>query len=323
MRLANAVVSYATYLQQTVWPTGLAVLYPLPRGEVLLAFWLPAALVLSATSVLVAICWRSRPYLAVGWLWYLGTLVPTIGIVQFGLHARADRFTYLPLVGVFIMLAWGVPDLLGRLRVLGVERRYRLLQAGASATVAAAAWLAYVQCGYWRDPILLLERTLEITGENLVARASLAASYHERNGPGDLERSLVHYAEVIRMDPGSVGARNALADVLMRLGRVEEAIPLWSEVVQVKPRARGALCNLCAALSQVGRLSEAEKRCVEALRFKSQALCAHYNLGRLYLQQKRFEEARVQFAEVLRVDPSNQAARSVLDGISREPQASP
>jgi Flp pilus assembly protein TadD len=315
LRLANAVVSYATYLQQTFWPTGLAVLYPLPRGEIPPASWLPAALVLSAICVLAAICWRSRPYLGVGWLWYLGALVPTIGIVQFGLHARADRFTYLPLVGVFIMLAWGVPDLLGRLGS-------RLLPIGASATAVAAAWLAHVQCGYWRDPIVLLERTLEVTGENLVARASLAASYHERNGPGDLERALVHYAEVIRIAPESVGARKGLADALMSLGRVEEAIPLWTQVVQVKPRARGALCNLCLALSQVGRLAEAEKRCLEALRFKAQALCAHYHLGRLYLEQKRFQEARAQFVEVLRLDPSNQAARSHLDAIPPGPQTS-
>ena len=314
-RLANAVVSYAIYLQQTAWPTRLAVLYPLP-SEVPLVSWLPAALVLSAICILVAICGRTRPYLAVGWLWYLGTLVPTIGIIQFGLQARADRFTYLPLVGVFIMLAWGIPDLLGRLG-------NRLLLVGASATVATAAWLAYGQCAYWGDPILLLERTLEVTGENLGARGSLAASYHERNQPGDLERALVHYAEVIRIAPESVGAKNGLADALMGLGRVEEAIPLWSQVVQVKPGARGALCNLCLALSQVGRLAEAEQRCREALRFKSQALCAHSNLGRLYLEQKRFEEAKVQFAEVLRVDPSNQAARSALDGIPREPQASP
>jgi hypothetical protein len=315
IRLANAVVSYAIYLRQTFWPTGLAVLYPLPRGEIPPASWLPAALVLSAICVLVAICWRSRPYLGVGWLWYLGTLVPTIGIVQFGLQARADRFTYLPLVGVFIMLAWGVPDLLGRLGS-------RLLLIGASATAVAAAWLGYAQCGYWRDPIVLLERTLEVTGENLLARASLAASYHERNGPGDLERALVHYAEVIRIAPESVGARKGLADALMSLGRVEEAIPLWTQVVQVKPRARGALCNLCLGLSQLGRLAEAEERCLEALRFKAQALCAHYHLGRLYLEQKRFEEARAQFVEVLRLDPSNQAARSYLDGIPPGPQTS-
>ncbi len=365
VRLTNAIVSYAIYLQQTFWPTRLAVLYPLPRGEVPLASWLLAALVLSAVCILVAICWRSRPYLAVGWLWYLGTLVPTIGIVQFGLQARADRFTYLPLVGVFIMLAWGVPDLLERLGLLKDNGRpstrfepgYRLLLAGASGTVVAAAWLAYWQCGYWRDPILLFERTIEVTGQNLLARASLAASYHQRNGPGDLERSLIQYAEVIRLDPGSVGARNGLADALMQLGRVEESIALWSEVVQVKPRARGALCNLCVALSRVGRLSEAEKRCVEALRIESQAGCAHHNLGRLYLQQervldaerqldaavriepldtdfrlslgaelmrqKRFEEAIVQFDEVLRLDPSNQAARSYLDGIRQQPEARP
>jgi hypothetical protein len=281
-RLANTVVSYAIYLQQTFWPSRLAVLYPLPR-EVPLASVLLAALVLSAICILVAKCWRSRPYLAVGWLWYLGTLVPVIGIVQIGLHARADRFTYLPLVGVFIMLAWGVPDLLGRLGLHEADGRAStrsmirswLLVAGASATVATAGWLAYLQCTYWRDPILLFERAIEVTSENLMAQGSLAVSYHQRNGPGDLERSLVHYAELIRLDPGSVGARKGLADALMQLGRVEESIARWSEVVQLEPRASGARCKLCAALFQVGRLSEAETRCVEALRINAQAACAH------------------------------------------------
>jgi Flp pilus assembly protein TadD len=357
-RLANAIVSYAIYLEQTFWPTRLAVLYPLSR-EVPLASALLAALVLSAICILVAKHWRARPYLAVGWLWYLGTLVPVIGIVQIGLHSRADRFTYLPLVGVFIMLAWGVPDLLGRLSPREADGRAStrprirswLLVAGASATAATAGWLAYLQCAYWRDPILLFERAIAVTGENLPAHGSLAASYHQRNGPGDLERSLVHYTELIRLDPGSVGARRGLADALMQLGRLDEAIARWSEVVQLTPRASGALCKLCAALSQAGRSSEAETRCVEALRINPQSACAHYQLGRLYLQQarildaerhldaavriqpldassrlslgvalakqKRDEEATVQLEEVLRLDPSNQAASSYLDEIRR------
>ena len=364
-RLTNAVVSYATYLQQTFWPTRLAVLYPHPGSEVPLASGLLPALVLSAICVLVAMRWRSRPYLAVGWLWYLGTLFPVIGIVQVGLQARADRYTYLPLVGVFIMLAWGIPDLLGRLGLLETDGRApmrsgrgsRLLVAGASATVAAAAWFAYLQCGYWRDPILLFERTIEVTGENPVARYNLASSYFQRNGPGDLERSLVHYTETIRIDPGYAAARNGLAGALMKLGRKEEAIMRWSELARIRPRSKKVLCNLCGALSQVGRLSEAEKRCVEVLQIDPQAACAHYQLGRLGLQQERIleaeshleaavriepldtssrlslgvvfmkqnrvEEAIAQFVEVLRLDPSNQIARSNLDRIRQQTETRP
>ena len=344
VRLVNAMVSYATYLQQTFWPTGLAVFYPHPGREVPLASWLGAALVLAVISAGVAMLRRSRPYLAVGWLWYLGTLLPVIGIVQVGYQARADRYTYVPLVGIFILLAWGVPDLLGR--------RTRLLGAGAIASLAAAAWLAYLQCGYWRDSIPLFERTIDVTTENAVARNNLASAYYQRNAPGDLERSVAHYAEAVQIDPSYATALNSLAGALLKLGRTEEAIDRWSQALRIKPRYTAALCNLCGALSQVGRLAEAEQRCAQALRVNPQASCVHYNLGHLYLQQSRipeaeshfvaavriapldtdsrvslgvvfakqgrFDQAIAQYVEVLRLDPSNQIARSNLDRIRRQ-----
>jgi len=344
VRLVNAMVSYATYLQQTFWPTGLAVFYPHPGREVPLASWLGAALVLAVISAGVAMLRRSRPYLAVGWLWYLGTLLPVIGIVQVGFQARADRYTYVPLVGIFILLAWGVPDLLGR--------RTRLLGAGAIASLAAAAWLAYLQCGYWRDSIPLFERTIDVTTENAVARNNLASAYYQRSAPGDLERSVAHYAEAVQIDPSYATALNSLAGALLKLGRTEEAIDRWSQALRIKPRYTAALCNLCGALSQVGRLAEAEQRCAQALRVNPQASCVHYNLGHLYLQQSRipeaeshfvaavriapldtdsrvslgvvfakqgrFDQAIAQYVEVLRLDPSNQIARSNLDRIRRQ-----
>jgi Flp pilus assembly protein TadD len=340
-RLANAVLSYATYLKQTFWPVGLAVFYPHPGKDVPLGAWLGAALVLVLFTALVAALRRTRPYLAVGWLWYLGTLVPVIGIVQVGWQAHADRYTYLPLVGIFILLAWGVPDLLGR--------RPRWLAAGAIASLSAAAWLAFQQCGHWRATIPLFERTLEVTKNNAIAHNNLASAYYARKAPGDLERSAAHYAEAIRIDPANTGALNSLAGVLLELGRAEEAIDRWSELSRRKPRATAALCNLCGALTQLGRLAEAEQRCVQALRVDPKAACAHYNLGHLHLAQSRipeaesefeaavriapldvnsrislgvvlatqgrFDRAIAQYVEALRLDPSNPVARSNLDRI--------
>jgi tetratricopeptide (TPR) repeat protein len=256
---------------------------------------------------------------------------------------RADRFTYLPLVGVFIMLAWGIPDLLARFRVAS-----RLVAAGAIAALGTAAVLAYWQAGYWRSPIVLFERALEVTRENPIAHANLASSYLKRGEPGDLERARFHFEAAIGIDPGYEGARNGLARALLKLGQTEQAIVRWSELHQINPRARAFLCNLCEALFQVGRLSEAEARCLEAIRNRSQMGCAHYNLGRLYLEQEkileaerefsaairikpldpnarlglgialirqnRVVEARVELAEALRLDPSNTAARSYLEG---------
>ncbi|HEY8155873.1 MAG TPA: tetratricopeptide repeat protein [Myxococcota bacterium] len=343
-RLANAVLSYALYLKQTLWPIGLAVFYPHPGSELPLASWLGAALFLAAVSVGIAILGRSRPYLIVGWLWYLGTLVPVIGIIQVGYQARADRYTYLPLVGIFILLAWGVPPLFGR--------RQRSAGAVAIASLAAAGWLAFLQCGYWRASIPLFERAIQVTAENAIAQHNLASAYYQRNQPGDRERSLVHYSEAIRIDPDYTGALNSLAGVLLELGRTQEAIDRWSELVRIKPHATAALCNLCGVLTRAGRLAEADQRCSQALRSNPQAACARYNLGHLRLQQSRildaesefeaalriapldadarislgvvlerqgrFEPAIAQYLEVLRLDPSNPLARANLDRIRRQ-----
>jgi tetratricopeptide (TPR) repeat protein len=348
-RLANAVVSYAAYLQQTFWPAGLAVFYPHPGREIPIAATLGAAALLCAITALVVILRRSRPYLTVGWLWYLGTLLPVIGIVQIGFQARADRYTYLPLVGIFLMLAWGVADLLGH--------RRRLLAGLAAASVLAAAGLAARQAAHWRESIPLFERAIEVTGENALAQHNLASAYYQRNQPGDLERALAHYAEAVRIDPGYASAVNSLAGVLHKLGRTKEAIERWSQLLRIQPHATAALCNLCGALSQVGRLAEAEQRCSQALRRSPEPACAHYNLGRLRLQQSRileaeehlqtavriaprdtdarvslgvvlatqgrFQEATAQYLEALRLDPSNPIARSNLDRIRAESGSMP
>jgi Flp pilus assembly protein TadD len=301
-RLANSVISYAAYLQQTFWPVRLSVLYPYPLSAPAAWSVLAAALVLLALSGMVAKWRRSRPYLVTGWLWYLGTLVPVIGIVQFGPQVRADRFTYLPLVGIFIMLAWGLPDLL-RFRIGS-----RALAAGAAAALVAAGWGAHQQCGYWRDPILLFERALEVTSQNPIAHGNLASSYLQRGEPGDLERARFHFQAAIEIDPSYQGARNGLARALRKLGRVEEAIARWSELLQINPQARAVLCDLCEALTVAGRLSEAEARCVEAIRKKLQPGCAHYNLGKLYLQQERILEAERQFDAAVRIRPKDAGA---------------
>jgi tetratricopeptide (TPR) repeat protein len=347
VRLANAALSYLAYLKQTLWPTGFAVFYPHPRSDLPPGPALLAALLLLAISGAVLGLRRSRPYLAIGWLWYLGTLLPVIGIVQVGLQARADRYTYVPLVGIFLMLAWGVPELLGR--------RRRWLAAAAGASVAAAAWLAWLQTGYWSDSIRLFQRAIEVTGENALAEHNLGSAYYQRRAQGDLERAAAHYAEAVRIDPGYGAAQSSLAGVLLELGRTEEAIDRWSQLVAARPQATAALCNLCGALARAGRLAEAQPRCEQALRSNPQAACAHASLGQLYLRQSRILEAEqhletalriapgdtnarlgladalaaqgrlsdasAQYAEVLRLDPGNATARASLEAIRRPKSA--
>ncbi len=301
-RIANALVAYATYILKTFLPIRLAALYPLPpttfpAGRVALS----AAFLVTVTGAALRATTR-RPYLTVGWLWFLITLFPVIGIVQVGLQAMADRYTYVPLVGIFLAVAWGIPELLSR------DQRYpgsRVLAAAGTAWIAVLAVLAYRQVGYWRDGIGLFERTIAITGENSVARNNLGSAYYKRDGPGDLERSVEQYSEAVRINPRYWMAFNNLAGALMRLGRKEEAIARWTDAIRIKPDFVAARCNLAGALIGQGKLEEGIAHCADALRSEPNAACAHYNLAMGLLRQGRLDEAGAHFTAALPADPGS------------------
>jgi tetratricopeptide (TPR) repeat protein len=302
-RLGNALISYVLYLRDTFWPSGLAVFYPHPRAELGAVAPALAGLLLAGIT---GLAWRmrgSRPYVAVGWLWFVGTLVPVIGLVQVGLQARADRYSYVPSVGIFVIAAWGLAEWAGGAGgARGIRRRAAFAFACVStAALAAAGW---VQAGYWRDGITLFERAVAVTGENAVARNNLGSAYYRRNGPGDLERSVEHYAEAVRIHPRYAVAFNNLAGALMRLGRTDEAIARWQDAVRAKPDYVAAHCNLGGALIRAQRIDEGVEHCREAMRLDPNASCAHYNLGLVALKADRLREAESHFAEAVRIDPT-------------------
>jgi len=297
IRIGNALVSYVKYLGYTLWPGSLAVFYPHPGRS--LPMWQAggALLVLACVSLLAVRLAERRPYLAVGWFWFLGSLVPVIGFVQVGAQAMADRYTYLPLVGIFVAAAWGIPDLMPRERIRG-----SLLAAASFAAVVALATTAWLQVGYWRSTTALFQRALEVTSENWVAHNNLGVALSDR---GRIEDAIFHFRESIRIKPKNPNAYNNLGFAFRKQGRIDEAEAQFREAVRINPDDEVAQNSLGVVLGQKGKLDEAIARFREALRLRADYASAHYNLGVALLRRSKVDEAMEHFNYVLRLKPGD------------------
>ncbi len=247
-RLANAFLSYAAYLHKTVWPSGLAIYYPypavMPPAGLLIAFCL-----FTAGVVMIIVSFRRRPYLVSGWLWFLGTLVPVIGLVKIGEQAMADRYTYVPVTGLFIMAAWGVTD-------IGATRPFlkRSLAAAWVIAVAALSVTAFFQVGRWRDSRVLFSHTIAVTKDNWMAHSSLGAFlyYH-----GDYDGALQEFRESIRIQPLYDVAWNNVGAILVKSGLYAEGIEYYRRAIYLDPNYGAAHYNLAATLEYLRRYEEA------------------------------------------------------------------
>ena len=242
-RAANAAVSYAAYLCKAAWPSGLAVFYPPPAGigqAPILWQSVGAVLLIAGVTAAALRMARRAPFLCAGWLWYLGMLVPVIGLVKVGAQAMADRYTYLPLTGVFVALAWGVPALLPPFR-----RRTFVLGAAAGAIVLLLGAAAYLQASYWKDSITLFSHALRVTSGNWMAHYDLALAYQAE---GDLLRAESQYREVLRILPDAADAHINLGVVLQDTGRLDEALIHYREALRLSPGDTVARNNLERAI---------------------------------------------------------------------------
>ncbi|MGD0870984.1 MAG: tetratricopeptide repeat protein [Bryobacteraceae bacterium] len=272
LRLENALVSYIIYIAKMFWPARLAVFYPYP-SEVPAWQAAAAALAIAVISILVARSVRKRPYLAVGWFWYLVTLAPVIGLVQVGAQARADRYTYIPMIGLTIMLAWGAADLLGRVR-----RAKPAIAALATATCACCAALTWVQAGYWRDSRTLFQHAVDVTDGNYLAHHNLGAALAET--PGGLNEAIAHYQAALRIKPGYARAHTDLGSALARLpGRLPDAMAEFRAALAIDPDLAIPHNNLGNALAQAGRWNEAVSEYGAALRIDPDYADARHNLA--------------------------------------------
>jgi len=255
MRFENAALSYVRYIHEMVWPSGLTVFYPYELHPP--ALWKPllALVFLAGVTAFVIRAARSRPYLAVGWLWYLGTLIPVIGLIQVGEQSMADRYTYVPLIGLFVAIAWGVPDLLSRRVSASPRPRVALGLAAASALIVVALAVAtWVQVGYWRDKLTLFTHAIEVTDNNYLAHDMVGAALSRE---GKNQRAIEHFNKAIQIKPSDPLAYNNLGNAYTRMGRLPEAVAAYDEAIRIKPETEQAHFNRGIALVLLGRLDEA------------------------------------------------------------------
>ncbi|MEN6452080.1 MAG: tetratricopeptide repeat protein [Thermoguttaceae bacterium] len=294
-RLGNAIISYVAYLGDFFCPLGLTPCYP--RRVELPAWQVAASALLLVAVTALALRWRrQRPYLLVGWLWYLGMLTPVIGLVQFGGQAEADRFTYLPCIGLAIALVWAGADL--------CRRWPRLLPFGA--TVAASAVLlltgaAWRQTSYWRDSETLWSRVLACDSRNALAHNNLGATLL---GRGQVNAAMKHYQTALNIDPDYAKAHHNLGVVLAACGRPDEAIESYWRAIRLDPQYAEANNNLGVALAGCERFDEAIERYGRALEIDPDYAVAHNNVGIALVSCGRFAEARRHYRLALQIKPA-------------------
>lgn len=336
-RVENALVSYARYLGKLFWPADLAVLYPHPLD------W-PTALVgtcgVALLTMTIFLTWQARrhPVLAVGWFWYLGMLVPVIGLVQVGSQSIADRYTYLPTIGILVLTVWGLHELAGRTRPGKI-----ILTVTGIATLLACATLTLRQISRWQDSETLFRHTLAVTKNNPLAHDSLggallaqgrgteamqqyqtalrlnAADTVAHNGMGvllmqrqDFAAAERHLREALRLNPNDAFAHGNLGVLLAQQGALDEAISHLQHSVNRKPHNAEAQNNLGSLLLAQGRGDEALRHFRAAVNLKPDYAKARKNLGTALVKQGQWDEAIAQFREAVRLQPDLADAREKL-----------
>ncbi len=302
-RLANALVSLVRYLGHTVWPVSLAIPYPHP-GRVELASATLALLGLAALTALAVRTFKTRPWILVGWLWYVGMLVPVIGIVQVGTQALADRYMYLPMIGLLIAVVFTLDDLLAKPRDRAVVAAAGVALAGV-LTVATSR-----QAALWRDSVTLFSHTLGVTGgANGLARECLGHALLER---GDTDGAIRHLTEAVRLSPGSVDAQNNLAAALAVRERFAEAIPHFEAAARLKPTDAGIHDNLGFAQGNAGEREAAIASYEAALRIDASLVRPRKRLGLTLASLSRLEAALPHLQRASAADPGDAETRRAL-----------
>jgi protein O-mannosyl-transferase len=301
VRLQNAVVSYAEYLSKTVWPAGLAVFYPHPGAN--LAAWQVAGSVLLLTGLTAgAVVLRRRaPYLAVGWLWYLGTLVPVIGLVQVGKQAYADRYSYFPQIGLLVAICWGTAAFAGS------RKRTALVAAGAAALSLMAVTLDQLQV--WRNSVTLWENALKISGPDSAVLQNLGVGYETQNRLGDAAQC---YRRMLKNDPGSVEARINIGALHARQRRLDDAAEMFRQACDLDPNSDRAQMYLGKVLLLQNKPDEAARHYEEVVRLTPDLPLPYCELGKIEMSRNNFARAADWFQKATDVQPNFPDARAGL-----------
>jgi protein O-mannosyl-transferase len=258
IRVINAFVSYVKYILKMLWPVNLSVFYSHPGHSLHFTDAIIPAVILVIVTGLAIRFYKTHGYLFFGWIWYICTLIPVIGLVQVGDQAMADRYTYVPIIGLFIIIAWGLPELLARFAF-----RKTILAVAAAVAILAMAVSTYMQLGYWKNSITILSRAVEINPDDRFAQANLGVAFLRKNAYDD---AIVHFEKALQIDPCDAMSQLNLGVVLFRKNKLDEAIIHFEKAAAIDPRDVAARLNLATVLSKQGKTQQAIEQCNEILR---------------------------------------------------------
>ena len=302
-RLGNGVLSYMIYVKQLIWPVPLAVFYPHPQ-DTLPSWEIVLAILLLALASAAAIALRRKyPYFITGWFWYLVMLLPVIGLIQVGSQAHADRYTYLPQIGLYLLLSWAITNAL----VSQLQRR--ILRVAAGVAVVALAWCAHIQASNWRNGESLWKHTIAVTSGNFIAHNGLG---HLLLNDGRLDEAIEEFQIALKIDPRFPEAQKNLSVALTEKGRTDEAVAHLQTLIAEHPDDAQGHYNLGNALLKKGDSRSAIAAYQKALLARSRYPAAHYNLGIALDQNGRIDEAIAHYQKAVREQPDYAQAYYLL-----------
>ncbi|MGH7977913.1 MAG: tetratricopeptide repeat protein, partial [Limisphaerales bacterium] len=303
-RVANALMAYVDYLGHTIYPVGLALLYPPPPDHLpplKVAF---SAAVLLGLSAGFFVARRKRPYLLAGWLWYLIMFLPAIDIMQTGDQARADRYTYLPQIGLFILIAWGAAEMSRSLPF-----RRIVLGCAAAAVLVALACGTYIQAGFWKNSVSIWTRTLSRWPQSCIAHCNLGIALAAQ---GDVPDAVRNFNRALQINPEDAKSMNNLGKVLTTQGKLGAAVGDFHQALQLEPENVRILNNLSVALAAQGKVSEAAQDLDRAIELKPEDAGTYYNLGNIYAGGSDYDDAVENYRQALEINPDFAEARCNL-----------
>ena len=302
LRIANFIVSYASYVKKLFWPTDLTILYPYPKVMLPTASIVFAVIVLLIISVIAVTQIKKRPFLIVGWLWFLGTLVPVSGILQGGVWpAMADRWAYIPFIGLYIMFVWGVSS------IFPETHFFNMLKSGSAITIVLIlAIMAWIQTGYWKNDITLFSHAVEITDNNYIAHNNLGLALESEH---DYQGAVYHYRIAQIIKPNSLKIELNIGVALAKSGRLEDAITQFESILEKDPKNERAIISLGTAYSELNDFKKAEKYFQKALKLHSESAEICFGWAVVLSHQGRTREAVKQYLRALEINPHHIKAR--------------
>jgi len=301
-RINNAVVSCLAYITKMIWPSRLAVLYPHPGDNLSTTKVVISGIILLLISIYVVYQTRRHKFFAVGWFWFLGTLVPVIGLVQVGIQAMADRYSYIPLIGLFIIIAFGAKEFIPK-------RRYKILAVLTAVILIGWGITAGRQLRYWKDSISLFEHTLAVTENNYHIYSNYATYL---TGLGRFNEAIEQFDKLLAVRPASAEAHNNLGSALIKAGKVDLAVEHFRLAIKYKPGFPQAYCNIGFVLLEQGKLEESVPYFKQALKIKPDYIGAYTDLARAFMELKKFDETIETCGKALKFDPDNVFVRGYL-----------